>query len=49
MLLWDFYYALYSQYLNWLTDDQFFDLIDALTSVLNPWGSSPRSSFAWGQ
>ena len=50
MLLWDFYYALYSQYLTWLTDDQFFDLIDALTSVLNPWVSHrlPRSSSARG-
>ena len=51
VLLWDFYYALYSQYLNWLTDDQFFDLIDALTSVLNPWvavPSFPRGSSAWG-
>jgi serine protease AprX len=43
MLLWDVYYALYSQYLASLTDDQFFDLIDALTSVLNPWVGTPAA------
>ena len=37
VLLWDYYYALYSRWLTWLTDHQFFDFIDALTSVLNPW------------
>ena len=37
VLLWDYYYALYSRYLGSFTDDQFFDLIDTLTSVLNPW------------
>ena len=41
--LWDYYYAVYSHYLTWLTDDQFFDLIDALTSVLNPWVAPPGS------
>jgi subtilisin family serine protease len=42
-LLWDYYYAFYSHYLAWLTDDQFFDLIDALTLVLNPWVAPPAS------
>ncbi len=36
-LLWDYYYALYSYYLPYFTDAQFFDLIDALTSFVNPW------------
>ncbi len=39
--LWDYYYSLYSYYLSSYTDEQFFDLIDALTSFLNPW-SVPR-------
>ena len=37
VLLWDYYYALYSRYLASYTDDQFFGLIDSLTSFLNPW------------
>jgi serine protease AprX len=40
-LLWDYYHALVSQYLAWFTDDQFFDLIDALTWTLNPWVAPP--------
>jgi hypothetical protein len=34
---WDYYYALYSWYVDWLTDEHFFDLIDELTSALHPW------------
>ena len=37
VLLWDYYYTVYSRRLASLTDEQFFDLVDALTSVLNPW------------
>ena len=44
VLLWDYYYAVYSQYLSRLTDDQFFDLIDALSAVLNPWFTQPAGA-----
>jgi serine protease AprX len=37
VLLWDYYYALYSRYLSSFTDEQFFEVIDTLTSFLNPW------------
>jgi serine protease AprX len=41
VLLWDYYYAIYSQYLSWLTDEQFFHLIDGLSSMINPWSVLP--------
>jgi hypothetical protein len=40
--LWDYYYGLYSHYLTSYTDHQFFAIIDAFTSFLNPW-VVPRS------
>jgi len=39
VLLWDYYYAIYSQFLARLTDEQFFHLIDGLSSVINPWSA----------
>ena len=44
VLLWDYYYAIYSQYLAWLTDEQFFDLIDGLSSMINPWRRSATNA-----
>jgi serine protease AprX len=46
VLLWDFYYSLYSHYLASITDGRFFDLIDALTLALNPWIAPPPAPAA---
>jgi hypothetical protein len=37
VLLWDYYYSLYSRYLDSYSDRRFFNLVDALSTVLNPW------------
>jgi serine protease AprX len=37
VLLWDYYYGLYSRYLTSYSDAQFFGIIDVLSSYLNPW------------
>jgi serine protease AprX len=41
VLLWDYYYALYSHLLARFKDDQFFEAIDVLTSLVNPWFVQP--------
>ena len=43
VLLWDYYYGLYSRYLTSYSDQQFFAIIDSLSSYLNPW-MVPRST-----
>jgi serine protease AprX len=43
VLLWDYYYGLYSHHLTSYSDQQFFGIIDQLSSYLNPW-IVPRST-----
>ena len=43
VLLWDYYYGLYSHHLTSYSDQQFFGIIDQLSSFLNPW-MVPRST-----
>jgi hypothetical protein len=40
----DYYYAVYSPYLSWFTDDQFFQLFDDLSAWLESWSTDTSAT-----